>query len=86
MRTTTPEDGPGDPAGLRYGLGIEAEKTDCGTVWDHVGIVPGCATYNVTDPTGRRTVAFFFTTSTLTRQAHQAGAALMDAANCAVTG
>ncbi|MEV5847467.1 serine hydrolase domain-containing protein [Streptomyces sp. NPDC051985] len=83
MRTTVPEAGPDDPDGLGYGLGIETAKTSCGTVWDHVGVVPGYATYNVTDSTGRRTAAFFFATSTLlTRQAHQTGAALMDAVNC----
>ncbi|WP_427917199.1 serine hydrolase domain-containing protein [Streptomyces sp. cg40] len=86
MRTTVPEDGPGDPQELGYGLGIETAKTDCGTVWDHVGIVPGYATYNVTDSTGRRTAAFFFATSTLTKEGHQAGAALMDAVNCAIFG
>ncbi|MBK3566893.1 serine hydrolase [Streptomyces sp. MBT62] len=85
MRTTVPEIGPDDPDELGYGLGIETTKTDCGTVWDHVGIVPGYATYNVTDSTGRRTASFFFATSTLpTRQAHQTGAALMDALNCAL--
>lgn len=84
MRTTVPENGPGDPDELGYGLGIETAKTDCGTVWDHVGIVPGYATYNVTDSTGKRTAAFFFATSTLTKQAHQTGAALMDAVNCAI--
>ncbi|MFJ4626915.1 serine hydrolase domain-containing protein [Streptomyces sp. NPDC088847] len=83
MRTTVPED-PGDPQELGYGLGIETAKTDCGTVWDHVGIVPGYATYNVTDSTGRRTAAFFFATSTLTKEGHQAGAALMDAVDCAI--
>ncbi|MFE3164068.1 serine hydrolase domain-containing protein [Streptomyces sp. NPDC059224] len=84
MRTTVPESGPDDPEELGYGLGIERAKTDCGTVWDHVGIVPGYATYNVTDSTGRRTAAFFFATSTLGKQAHQTGAALMDAVNCAI--
>ncbi|MER6415282.1 serine hydrolase domain-containing protein [Streptomyces humidus] len=84
MRTTVPEGGPGDPDELGYGLGIETAKTDCGTVWDHVGVVPGYATYNVTDATGRRTAAFFFATSTLGRQAHQTGAALMDAVHCAM--
>ncbi|MFG3585863.1 serine hydrolase domain-containing protein [Streptomyces sp. NPDC047990] len=84
MRTTVPEGGPDDPDELGYGLGIESAKTSCGTVWDHVGVVPGYATYNVTDSTGRRTAAFFFATSTLTKQAHQTGAALMDAVNCAM--
>ncbi|MGV9705452.1 serine hydrolase domain-containing protein [Streptomyces sp. NPDC003483] len=84
MRTTVPEGGPDDPDELGYGLGIESAKTSCGTVWDHVGIVSGYATYNVTDSTGRRTAAFFFATSTLTKQAHQTGAALMDAVNCAL--
>ncbi|MFG3297051.1 serine hydrolase domain-containing protein [Streptomyces sp. NPDC048179] len=87
MRTTVPESGPGDPDGLGYGLGIETARTSCGTVWDHVGVVPGYATYNVTDATGRRTAAFFFATSILlTRQAHRTGAALMDAINCAIFG
>jgi D-alanyl-D-alanine carboxypeptidase len=84
MRTTVPEDGPGDPDDLRYGLGIESAKTSCGTVWDHVGVVPGYATYNVTDATGRRTASFFFATSTLDKQEHQTGASLMDAVNCAM--
>jgi D-alanyl-D-alanine carboxypeptidase len=84
MRTTVPENGPEDPDELGYGLGIETAKTACGTVWDHVGVVPGYATYNVTDSTGHRTAAFFFATSTLDRQAHQTGAALMDAVHCAM--
>ncbi|MEU5764344.1 serine hydrolase domain-containing protein [Streptomyces asoensis] len=84
MRTTVPEGGPDDPEELGYGLGIERAKTPCGTVWDHVGVVPGYATYNVTDSTGRRTAAFFFATSTLTKEAHQTGAALMNALNCAL--
>lgn len=84
MRTTVPEGGPEDPDELGYGLGIETAKTSCGTVWDHVGVVPGYATYNVTDSTGRRTASFFFATSTLTRQAHRTGAALMDAVHCAM--
>jgi D-alanyl-D-alanine carboxypeptidase len=82
MRTTVPED-PQDPT-LRYGLGIEAEASPCGTVWDHVGVVPGYATFNVTDPSGRRTAAFFFATSTLVKAEHQTGAALMDAMTCAM--
>ncbi|MEU8578779.1 serine hydrolase domain-containing protein [Streptomyces asoensis] len=86
MRTTVPEGGPDDPEELGYGLGIERAKTPCGTVWDHVGVVPGYATYNVTDSTGRRTAAFFFATSTLTKEAHQTGAALMNALNCAIFG
>ena len=83
MRTTVPED-PGDPDYLRYGLGIESEESSCGTVWDHIGVVPGYATFNVTDPTGRRTAAFFFATSTLDRQEHMTGASLMDAVTCAM--
>ncbi|MEU5121470.1 serine hydrolase domain-containing protein [Streptomyces asoensis] len=84
MRTTVPEGGSDDPEELGYGLGIERAKTACGTVWDHVGVVPGYATYNVTDSTGHRTAAFSFATSTLTRAAHRTGAALMDAINCAI--
>nr|WP_108999276.1 serine hydrolase domain-containing protein [Streptomyces rishiriensis] len=84
MRTTVPESGPEDPDELGYGLGIETAKTSCGTVWDHVGVVPGYATYNVTDSTGRRTASFYFTTSTLTKEAHRTGAALMDAVHCAM--
>ncbi|MFI5963580.1 serine hydrolase domain-containing protein [Streptomyces asoensis] len=84
MRTTVPEGGPDDPEELGYGLGIERAKTACGTVWDHVGVVPGYATYNVTDSTGHRTAAFFFATSTLTKAAHRTGAALMEAINCAI--
>lgn len=84
MRTTVPEDGPEDPDHLAYGLGIESATTSCGTVWDHVGVVPGYATYNVTDSTGRRTASFFFSTSTLVKQEHQTGASLMDAVNCAL--
>ncbi|MBK3624600.1 beta-lactamase family protein [Streptomyces sp. MBT49] len=84
MRATVPEGGPDDPEELGYGLGIERAKTACGTVWDHVGVVPGYATYNVTDSTGHRTAAFFFATSTLTKAAHRTGAALMEAINCAI--
>ncbi|MFG2279416.1 serine hydrolase domain-containing protein [Streptomyces asoensis] len=84
MRATVPEGGPDDPEELGYGLGIERAKTACGTVWDHVGVVPGYATYNVTDSTGHRTAAFFFATSTLTNAAHRTGAALMEAINCAI--
>ncbi|MEU5337463.1 serine hydrolase domain-containing protein [Streptomyces asoensis] len=84
MRATVPEGGSDDPEELGYGLGIERAKTACGTVWDHVGVVPGYATYNVTDSTGHRTAAFFFATSTLTKAAHRTGAALMDAINCTI--
>jgi len=84
MRTTVPEEGPGDPDHLGYGLGIETATTSCGTVWDHVGVVPGYATYNVTDSTGHRTASFLFATSTLTKQEHRTGALLMDAVNCAM--
>ncbi|MGW2911879.1 serine hydrolase domain-containing protein [Streptomyces asoensis] len=84
MRATVPEGGSDDPEELGYGLGIERAKTACGTVWDHVGVVPGYATYNVTDSTGHRTAAFSFATSTLTKAAHRTGAALMDAINCAI--
>ncbi|MGW2620727.1 serine hydrolase domain-containing protein [Streptomyces sp. NPDC001500] len=84
MRATVPEGGPEDPEELGYGLGIETAKTSCGTVWDHVGVVPGYATYNVTDSTGRRTASFFFAASTLTKEAHRTGAALMDAVHCAM--
>ncbi|MBK3632312.1 beta-lactamase family protein [Streptomyces sp. MBT97] len=84
MRATVPEGGPDDPEELGYGLGIERAKTACGTVWDHVGVVPGYATYNVTDSTGHRMAAFFFATSTLTKAAHRTGAALMEAINCAI--
>jgi D-alanyl-D-alanine carboxypeptidase len=84
MRTTVPEDGPDDPEDLRYGLGIESEESSCGMVWDHVGGVPGYSTFNVTDSTGRRTASFFFATTTLVREEHQTGAALMDAVICAM--
>ncbi|MEE4544838.1 serine hydrolase domain-containing protein [Streptomyces sp. V4-01] len=84
MRTTVPEEGPGDPDDLRYGLGIESEASSCGAVWDHIGVVPGYATYNVTDPTGRRTASFFFATSTLDKEEHRTGASLMDAVTCAL--
>jgi D-alanyl-D-alanine carboxypeptidase len=86
MRTTVPEGEPGDPEDLRYGLGIESEESLCGTAWDHVGGVPGYSTFNVTDSTGRRTASFLFATTTLTRDEHITGAALMDAVTCAMLG
>jgi D-alanyl-D-alanine carboxypeptidase len=45
------------PGGNRYGLGLEEVVTPCGTVWGHVGQVPGYSSENYADSTGRRTVA-----------------------------
>jgi len=59
METTVSE---GTSTANRYGLGFEQTATPCGTVWGHVGQVPGYSSENYTDPTGRRTVAVFVTT------------------------
>ena len=61
MRTTVVED-PSTPDGNRYGLGLEQVVTPCGTVWGHVGQVPGYSSENYTDSTGTRTVAVFTAT------------------------
>ena len=55
---------------MHYGLGIEKAKTPCGAVWDHVGVVPGYATYKVIDSTGRRRL--------LLRHVHSHGASAPD--------
>ncbi len=59
MQTTVPEE-PGNPN--RYGLGLEQVVTPCGTVWGHVGQVPGYSSEDYTDSTGRRTASVFTAT------------------------
>ncbi|MDH6574612.1 serine hydrolase domain-containing protein [Kitasatospora sp. MAP5-34] len=59
MQTTVAEES-GNPN--RYGLGLEQVVTPCGTVWGHVGQVPGYSSEDYTDSTGRRTVSVFTTT------------------------
>jgi D-alanyl-D-alanine carboxypeptidase len=87
MRTTVPED-PSAPQGNRYGLGLQQVVTPCGTVWGHVGQVPGYSSENFTDSTGRRTVAIF--TSTVFGLAEPKAAAadqnLVNAAVCTMLG
>jgi D-alanyl-D-alanine carboxypeptidase len=57
---TTVSEGPSTPN--RYGLGLEQVVTPCGTVWGHVGQVPGYSSEDYTDSTGRRTVSVFTST------------------------
>ncbi|MDH6127285.1 serine hydrolase domain-containing protein [Kitasatospora sp. GP82] len=59
MQTTVAEES-GNPN--RYGLGLEQVVTPCGTVWGHVGQVPGYSSEDYTDSTGRRTASVFTTT------------------------
>ncbi|MEY9947651.1 serine hydrolase domain-containing protein [Kitasatospora sp. GAS1066B] len=59
MQTTVAEES-GNPN--RYGLGLEQVVTPCGTVWGHVGQVPGYSSEDYTDATGHRTVSVFTTT------------------------
>jgi D-alanyl-D-alanine carboxypeptidase len=83
MRTTVVED---TPQGNRYGLGLEEVVTPCGTVWGHVGQVPGYSSENYTDATGRRTVAIFTSTvfGLAEPKAGTADQALVNAAVCAM--
>jgi D-alanyl-D-alanine carboxypeptidase len=83
MRTTVVED---TPQGNRYGLGLEEVVTPCGTVWGHVGQVPGYSSENYTDATGRRTVAIFTSTvfGLAEPKAAAADQALVNAAVCAM--
>ena len=57
---TTVSEGPSTPN--RYGLGLERIVTPCGTVWGHVGQVPGYSSEDYADSTGRRTVSVFTST------------------------
>jgi D-alanyl-D-alanine carboxypeptidase len=83
MRTTVSE---GTSTANRYGLGLEQVVTPCGTVWGHVGQVPGYSSEDYTDSTGRRTVSVF--TSTIFGLANPttgaADQAVVNAAVCAM--
>lgn len=83
MQTTVSE-GPSTPN--RYGLGLEQIATPCGTVWGHVGQIPGYNSQDYVDSTGRRTVSVF--TSTVFGLADPstgaADRAVVDAAVCAM--
>lgn len=85
MRTTVSE---GAATANRYGLGLEQVVTPCGTVWGHVGQVPGYSSEDYADATGRRTVSVF--TSTIFGLAEPgtgaADQALVDAAVCEMLG
>lgn len=59
MLTTVAEE-PGNPN--RYGLGLEQIVTPCGTVWGHVGQVPGYSSEDFTDRTGHRTASVYTST------------------------
>jgi D-alanyl-D-alanine carboxypeptidase len=77
-------EGPDTPN--RYGLGLEQIVTPCGTVWGHVGQIPGYNSRDYADRTGLRTVSVF--TSTVFGLADPlTGAAdrkVVDAAVCAM--
>ncbi|TDU02114.1 D-alanyl-D-alanine carboxypeptidase [Streptomyces sp. 846.5] len=85
MLTTVPEE-PGNPN--RYGLGLEQIVTPCGTVWGHVGQVPGYSSEDFTDRTGHRTASVY--TSTIFGLAKPrtgaADQALVNAVVCAMLG
>ncbi|WP_406179412.1 serine hydrolase domain-containing protein [Streptomyces sp. NBC_01006] len=85
MLTTVAEE-PGNPN--RYGLGLEQVVTPCGTVWGHVGQVPGYSSWDYTDATGSRTVSVF-ASSVFDLAEPKAGTAvqtLVNAAVCAMLG
>lgn len=81
MRTTVAEES-GNPN--RYGLGLEQVVTPCGTVWGHVGQVPGYSSEDYTDSTGHRTVSVFTATifGLATAKTGAADRVLVNAAVC----
>ncbi|MEY9962701.1 D-alanyl-D-alanine carboxypeptidase [Streptacidiphilus sp. MAP12-16] len=85
MRTTVAEDA---STPNRYGLGLEKVVTPCGTVWGHVGQVPGYSSENYTDSTGHRTVSVFTTTifGLAEPKVGAADQALVNAAVCTMLG
>lgn len=83
MRTTVAEE---SGSQNRYGLGLEQVVTPCGTVWGHVGQVPGYSSEDYTDSTGHRTVSVFTATifGLAEPKAGAADQALVNAAVCAM--
>lgn len=59
MRSTVSE---GPSTKNRYGLGLGQVVTPCGTVWGHVGQVPGYSSEDYADSAGQRTVSVLTTT------------------------
>ncbi|WP_436533984.1 serine hydrolase domain-containing protein [Actinoplanes sp. HUAS TT8] len=78
-----------DPAGSgRYGLGLMEYTNSCGTVWGHTGGIPGYASQNYTDATGRRTVTVVTISQFGTKfpEVQAADQKLVDAAVCTMLG
>jgi D-alanyl-D-alanine carboxypeptidase len=76
MRTTV--------AGVGYGLGLIRFETPCGVAWGHGGDVPGYASLNVTDGTGRRSAELLFTAHPYDEKTLLAVETLQLAAVCAM--
>jgi D-alanyl-D-alanine carboxypeptidase len=86
MRTFV--DDPTSAGTVRYGLGLLQYTNSCGTVWGHTGGVPGYASQNYTDTTGRRSVSVVSTTQfgLLDPKLRAADQKVVDAAVCTMLG
>jgi D-alanyl-D-alanine carboxypeptidase len=87
MTTTVPVDKAFRAAGVQgYGLGLISYHTPCGTVWGHGGDVPGYASIDYTDRTGRRSAQILFSAHAFDQKSLSAQQALVTASVCAMLG
>jgi D-alanyl-D-alanine carboxypeptidase len=86
MRTTVED--PDSAGAFRYGLGLMRYTNSCGSVWGHTGGIPGYASQNYTDVTGRRSVTVISTSQFGIKSPEIADAELkvVDAAVCTMLG
>jgi D-alanyl-D-alanine carboxypeptidase len=79
---------PTSAGAFSYGLGLMRYTNSCGSVWGHTGGIPGYASQNYTDATGRRSVTVISTSQFGTKFADVADAELkvVDAAVCTMLG
>jgi D-alanyl-D-alanine carboxypeptidase len=86
MRTTVED--PTSAGAFRYGLGLMRYTNACGSVWGHTGGIPGYASQNYTDASGRRSVTVISTSQFGTKFQAVADAELkvVDAAVCTMLG
>jgi len=86
MRTTVED--PDSQGTVRYGLGLMQYTSPCGPVWGHTGGIPGFASQNYTDASGRRTVTVVTLSQFGTKfaEVQAADQKVVDAAVCAMLG
>ncbi|MBB5907502.1 D-alanyl-D-alanine carboxypeptidase [Actinoalloteichus hymeniacidonis] len=79
---------PDEPAGTRYGLGLEQYQSPCGAVWGHTGGITGYSSVNYVDEAGTRSVTVVTTTQfgLLDPERQAANRAVVDGAICTMLG